>query len=61
MRCLRRILNIKWDEFREDIIINFNVRFKFNNIGSIETIIAIRRLLFLGKSLECLASIFQLD
>ena len=49
MPCLRRSLHIKRDEVREDKITNIIVRSKLIDIGSIQTIIAKRRLLSLGK------------
>ena len=49
MRCLRRILKIKWDDDRELNIKNIQVREKFKNIETIENIISKRRLMFIGK------------
>ena len=49
MRSLRRILKIRWDDFRELKIKNSHVRKKFNNADTIENIISKRRLIFIGK------------
>jgi len=49
MRCLRRILNIKWSGVIDKKITNISVRKNFNNIRNIESLIAKRRLIFLGK------------
>ena len=40
MRYLRRILKIRWDDAREQVIRNSHVRKKFINIETIETIIS---------------------
>ena len=49
MRSLRKILKIKWSDVMEEKLINVSVRKKFNNIKNIDSLIAKRRLLFLGK------------
>ena len=49
MRCLRRILNIKWSDVIDEKITNVSVRKSFNNIRNIDSLIAKRRLIFLGK------------
>ena len=49
IRCLRRILKIRWDNVRELKIRNSRVRKNFNNIGTIENIISKRRLIFIGE------------
>ena len=49
MRCLRRILKIRWDDVREQRIRHSHVRKKFLNIETIENIISKRRLIFIGK------------
>ena len=49
MRCIRRILQIKWDDVREFKIKNSQVRERFKNIDTIENIISKRRLIFIGK------------
>ena len=48
-RCIRSILQIKWDEVREFKITNVQIRKKFHNIDSIENQVSKRRLHFLGK------------
>ena len=49
MRSLRRILKITWSDVMEEKIINISVRKNFNNIRNVDSLIAKRRLLFLGK------------
>ena len=49
MRCLRRILKIRWDDVRELKIRNSHVRKNFNNIDTIKNIISKRRLIFIGE------------
>ena len=49
MRCLRRILKIKWDDVRELKIKNVQVGEKFKNIDTIENIISKRRIIFIEK------------
>ena len=49
MRSLRRILKIKWSDVMEEKITNVSVRKNFNNIRNIDSLIAKRRFLFLGK------------
>ena len=49
MRCLRRILKIKWDDVRELIINNVQVGEKFKNIDTIKNIISKGKLIFIGK------------
>ena len=49
MRCLRRILDIMWSDVVDNKISNKNVRTSFNNIRKVESLIAKRRLLFVGK------------
>ena len=49
IRCLRRILKIRWDDVRELKIKNSLVRKNFNNIGTIANIIFKRRLIFTGE------------
>ena len=49
MRSLRRILKIKWSDVIDEKITNVSVRKNFNNIRNIDSLIAKRRLLFLGK------------
>ena len=49
MRCLRRILDIMWSDVVDNKISNKNVRTSFNNIRKVKSLIAIRRLLFVGK------------
>ena len=49
MRCLRRILKIKWDDVWELKIKNVQVREKSKNIDTIENIISKRRINFFGK------------
>ena len=49
MRCLRRILKIKWDDVREERITNKSVRLKFFDIKNIEIQIAKRRLHFVRR------------
>ena len=36
MRCLQLLLNISWNNVREEKTINLSIRAKFNNIDSIE-------------------------
>ena len=48
-RCIRSILEIKWDEVRELKITNVQIRKKFYNIDSVENQVSKRRLHFLGK------------
>ena len=48
-RCIRSILNIKWDEVRDLKITNEQIRKKFNSIDTIENQISKRRLHVLGK------------
>ena len=69
MRCLRRILKIKWDDVREQKIRNSQVRKLFLNIDTLENIISKRRLIFIGKiiRMKCnsvparLISAFQME
>ena len=49
MRCLRRILKIKWNGVRELKIKNVQVKEMFKNIDTIANIISKRRLIFIGK------------
>ena len=49
MRCLRRILGIKWSDVVDNKISNKKVRTSFNNIRKVESLIAKRRLLFVDK------------
>ena len=49
LRSIRRILGISWDNVRDEMISNVQVRKRFNNIKSVELQIAKRRLTFLGK------------
>ena len=49
MRCVRRILKIKWCDVVENKITNISVCNFFNNISTIEYQIVKRRLNFLGK------------
>ena len=49
MRCLRRILGIKWSDVIDNKISNKNVRTSFNNIRRVESLIVKRRLLFVGR------------
>ena len=49
MRCLRRILKIKWCDVLENKITNISIRKSFNNIRTINFQITKRRLTFLGK------------
>ena len=60
MRCLRRILKIKWDDVRELMIKNIQVGEKFKNIDTIKNISSIIRLIFIGKIIrlpcECVLS-----
>ena len=49
MRCLRRILKIRWDDVREEKITNKSVWQKFFDIKKIEIQIAKRRLHFVGR------------
>ena len=48
-RCIRSILEIKWDEVRQFKITNNQIRKKFHNIDSIENQVSKRRLHFLCK------------
>ena len=48
-RCIRSILDIKWDDVNELQITNEQIREKFNSIDYIENQISKRRLHFLGK------------
>ena len=69
MRCLRRILKIKWNDVREQKIRNSHVRKSFLNIDTLEYIISKRRLTFIGKiiRMKCksvparLISAFQME
>jgi hypothetical protein len=45
----RRILNIKWQQVREDKIRNKQVRFRFCNVPKVETFILCRTAKYLGK------------
>ena len=36
LRCIRRILGISWDNVRDEMISNVQVRKRFNNIKSVE-------------------------
>ena len=49
MRCLTRILKIRWDDVREQRMRNSHVRTKCLNIETIENINSKRRLIFIGK------------
>ena len=49
MRCLRRILGIKWSDVVDNKISNKNIRTFFSNVRKVESLIAKRRLLFVGK------------
>ena len=49
MRCLRRILGIKWSDVVDNKISNKKVRTSFNNIRKVKSLIAKRCLLFVGK------------
>ena len=49
MRCLKRILNIRWNGVRELKIINLHVRKKFNNIDTIKNTISKRSSIFIGE------------
>ena len=50
MRCLRRILDIRWNDVVDNNkISNKKVRTFFNNIRKVESLIAKRLLLFVGK------------
>ena len=49
MRSLRRILKIKWSDVMEEKITNDSLRKNFINIRKIDSLIANRRFLFLGK------------
>ena len=49
IRCLRRILGIKWSDVVDNKISNKKVRTSFNNIRKVKSLIAKRRLLFVGK------------
>ena len=49
IRCLRRILDIMWSDVVDNKISNKNVRTSFNNIRKVKSLIAKRRLLFVGK------------
>ena len=49
MRCVRRILKIKWCDVVENKITNISVCNFFNNISTIKYQIVKRRLNFLGK------------
>ena len=49
MRCLGRILDIKWSDVVDNKISNKKVRTPFNNITKVESLIVKRRSLFVGK------------
>ena len=49
IRCLRRILGIKWSDVVDNKISNKKVRTSFNNIRKVKSLIAKRRLLFVVK------------
>ena len=49
MRCLTRILKIRWDDVREQRMRNSHVRTKCLNIETIENINSKRRLIFIWK------------
>ena len=49
MRCLRRILDIMWSDVVDNKISNKNIRTFFSNVRKVESLIAKRRLLFVGK------------
>ena len=69
MRCLRRILKIRWDDVREQRIRSSPVRKTFVNTETIENIISKRRLIFIGEiiRMKCkcvparLISTFQME
>ena len=52
MRCLRRILDIKWSDVVDKNISNKKVRTSFNNIRKGDSLIAKKRLLFVGKNIR---------
>ena len=52
MRCLRSILGIKLNDVVDNKILNKKVRTSLNNVRKVESLIAKRRLLFVGKSIR---------
>ena len=54
MRCLRRILGIKWSDVVDNKISNKNIRTSFNNIRKVKSLMVKRCLLFVGRIIRML-------